>query len=208
MATTTPNYGWTVPTSTDLVKDGATAIETLGDAIDASMNTALGTNKAMGVLLSTVSFSGVSSQSVNDVFSATYDNYRVIANISQSADVAIALRVRVGGSDLTTSTYKFSRYFNNSSDGAYANSASNSATSIDVPAGLLDRGFMVWDFGNPFNAFNTHIQNRTSFINSGSSSFNFTGSASVNNTTSYTGFTLFPTSGTITGNVSVYGYNK
>lgn len=37
MATTTPNFGWSVPTSTDLVKDGATAIETLGDAIDASL---------------------------------------------------------------------------------------------------------------------------------------------------------------------------
>lgn len=37
MATTTPNFGWVVPTSTDLVKDGATAIETLGDAIDASL---------------------------------------------------------------------------------------------------------------------------------------------------------------------------
>ena len=36
MATTTPNYGWSVPTSTDLVKNGATAIETLGDSIDAS----------------------------------------------------------------------------------------------------------------------------------------------------------------------------
>jgi hypothetical protein len=37
MATTTPNFGWSVPTSTDLVKDGATAIETLGDSIDASL---------------------------------------------------------------------------------------------------------------------------------------------------------------------------
>ena len=37
MATTTPNYGWAVPTSTDLVKDGAVAIETLGDSIDASL---------------------------------------------------------------------------------------------------------------------------------------------------------------------------
>ena len=37
MATTTPNFGWSVPTSTDLVKNGATAIETLGDSIDASM---------------------------------------------------------------------------------------------------------------------------------------------------------------------------
>jgi hypothetical protein len=37
MATTTPNFGWPVPTSTDLVKNGATAIEALGDAIDASL---------------------------------------------------------------------------------------------------------------------------------------------------------------------------
>jgi phage-related tail fiber protein len=37
MATTTPNFGWPVPTSTDLVKDGATAIEALGDGVDASM---------------------------------------------------------------------------------------------------------------------------------------------------------------------------
>jgi hypothetical protein len=37
MATTTPNFGWAVPTSTDLVKDGAVAIETLGDSIDASL---------------------------------------------------------------------------------------------------------------------------------------------------------------------------
>jgi hypothetical protein len=37
MATTTPNFGWPVPTSTDLVKDGAVAIESLGDAIDASL---------------------------------------------------------------------------------------------------------------------------------------------------------------------------
>jgi hypothetical protein len=36
MATTTPNFGWTVPTSSDLVKNGATAIETLGDSVDAS----------------------------------------------------------------------------------------------------------------------------------------------------------------------------
>jgi hypothetical protein len=37
MATVTPNYNWPVPTSTDLVKDGATAIEALGDSIDASL---------------------------------------------------------------------------------------------------------------------------------------------------------------------------
>jgi hypothetical protein len=34
MATTTTNYGWTVPTSSDLVKNGATAISTVGQSVD------------------------------------------------------------------------------------------------------------------------------------------------------------------------------
>jgi hypothetical protein len=37
MATVTPNFNWPVPTSTDLVRDGATAIEALGDSIDGSL---------------------------------------------------------------------------------------------------------------------------------------------------------------------------
>jgi hypothetical protein len=38
MATTT-NYGWTTPDNTDLVKDGASAIRTLGSAIDSTLKT-------------------------------------------------------------------------------------------------------------------------------------------------------------------------
>ena len=38
MATVTPINSWPVPVSTDLVKDGAVAIEALGDAIDATAN--------------------------------------------------------------------------------------------------------------------------------------------------------------------------
>ena len=41
MATVTPINSWPVPVSTDLVKDGAVAIESLGDAIDASVGSGL-----------------------------------------------------------------------------------------------------------------------------------------------------------------------
>lgn len=41
MATTT-NYGWTTPNDTDLVKDGAAAIRTLGSSVDTSMADLLG----------------------------------------------------------------------------------------------------------------------------------------------------------------------
>lgn len=34
MATTTTNYGWSIPSDTDLVKDGASAMRTLGNSID------------------------------------------------------------------------------------------------------------------------------------------------------------------------------
>lgn len=37
MATTTSAFGWTIPQSTDYVKDGATAIATLGNGIDSSL---------------------------------------------------------------------------------------------------------------------------------------------------------------------------
>ena len=37
MATTTTNFGWDIPQSTDLVKDGATAIAALGQDIDPAM---------------------------------------------------------------------------------------------------------------------------------------------------------------------------
>jgi hypothetical protein len=93
MATTTPNYGWAVPTSTDLVKDGATAIETLGDAIDASMNTALGTKKAGMVLLNTTSFSGVTSVSLPALsFTSAYTNYVLYVNATSSASVGLRFR--------------------------------------------------------------------------------------------------------------------
>jgi hypothetical protein len=41
MATTTTNNGWTIPQSTDLVTNGATAIATLGNGIDTSVGTGL-----------------------------------------------------------------------------------------------------------------------------------------------------------------------
>jgi hypothetical protein len=37
MATTTTNFGWDIPQSTDLVKDGATAIAALGQDIDTAL---------------------------------------------------------------------------------------------------------------------------------------------------------------------------
>ena len=84
MATTTPNFGWSVPTSSDLVKNGATAIETLGDSIDASLVDLKGgttgqvlakaTNTDMDFTWTTVGGGGKVLQVVNATYSTEVTN--------------------------------------------------------------------------------------------------------------------------------------
>jgi len=208
MATTTPNYGWAVPTSTDLVKDGATAIETLGDSIDASMFTALGTKKAGMILLNTTSFSAVASQSINDVFSTTYNNYRIVCHINNTSTAdGLSLRLRVAGADNTTSNYNYARTESNSS--ATANRYGAAQTSFDVNStddGGLAVGFVL-DLEAPFVANHTVGQINVMGQNSSGSYSNRVGGYVFSATTSFTGYTLFVGGGTMTGSISTYAYN-
>ena len=96
MATTTTNYGFDIPQSTDLVKDGATAIATLVQDIDTAMNTALGTKKAGMVLLNTTSFSGVASQSINDVFKRLIHNPTKLLGLVKNVGSKLDEKIKAG----------------------------------------------------------------------------------------------------------------
>jgi hypothetical protein len=205
MATTTPNYGWTVPTSTDLVKDGATAIETLGDAIDASMNTALGTKKAGMVLLNTTSFSGVSSQAIPaNTFSATYDNYKFILNCTQSTTVALFLRMRTGSTNTATGYAQAGwSYKADSATAVFANSADRAEMALGD--GDTAEQMYVGEIQKPFLTSNTgiHHQGMASYQNKG-----VINSCILKNSTSYDAIFIYPGSGTITGTIKMFGYNN
>jgi hypothetical protein len=134
MATVTPNYSWPVPTSTDLVKDGATAIEALGDAIDA---TVFALPSGGLTLINTTSFSAVASQSVDSVFSATYDQYKILVTLSGvSTDALMQLQLRASGSTLATN-YNYITFLRNSGnvDGTGAN-----AGNANIFCGRVDGG--------------------------------------------------------------------
>ena len=210
MATTTTHYGFDIPQSTDLVKDGATAIATLGQDIDTAMNTALGTNKAGMVLLNTTSFSGVASQSVNDVFSATYENYKIIITISDlSVDGTTRLKLRVSGTDSSASYY--SAYNGIAVDGAgFTFTENNVSTGMVVTSG--DGGTdniysYAGDILKPFLAVSTLMSGISTSSKSDGTFVGMPGATAHQVATSYTGFSIIPASGTITGKVSVYGYN-
>jgi hypothetical protein len=208
MATTTPNYGWAVPTSTDLVKDGATAIETLGDAIDASMNTALGTKKAGMVLLNTTSFSAVASQSINDVFSATYANYLINFNALQNtSNGTIVFKYRTSGSDNSTTNYFFSI------TGLSTSGSDNLQAASDTQSYFV-RGFAGGRVAANLNIYSPQLSQTTlststaSGTTGGGNQASYVGGSLFNATTVFDGISFITSAGTMTGTIRIYGYNN
>jgi len=153
------------------------------------------------ILISTTSFSGVASQPINDVFSATYDNYRILINATTLTGT-LTMRYRVAGADNSTSNYKMDLYgttlWTNSAYGGYQESGS---TNFNVLAETSPSSISL-DILNPFATQKTFLHGQTS-QNDRTRSWQGIFDA----TTSFTGFTLLPTTN-ITGTVSVYGYNK
>jgi hypothetical protein len=209
MATTTPNYGWTVPTSTDLVKDGATAIETLGDAIDASMNTALGTKKAGMVLLNTTSFSAVSSVSLaQDTFTSTYDNYKIYVDISAvSGTNEFRIRGRTAGSDNSTANYNHQLIDIIGTGSAISKTAATGGTSSYF--GYFDNPAMIMiDVYKPKLATPTVWQIYSNLYYTIASAGIQLTRGNFSASTAFDSMTMISNAGTFTGSYSVYGVNK
>jgi hypothetical protein len=206
---TTTNNGWPTPVATDLVKDGWEAIKDLGDAIDTTLGVYAPLTPGL-TLINTTSFTAVASQSVNDVFSATYNLYLIKYNITAKSTGAIqGLRLRFSGLDDTGSNYfRNSPYFRANSttvSGGWA-----AISSMEFGQFSNDGiGSGTVELVNPFGAVKTNYLLDT--LDTGSTTNQNTRSFTYgihNLTTSYTGFTIITGSGTITGSVSVYGYNK
>jgi len=208
----TTNYSFPTPADTDLVKNGADAIRDLGDAVDTAMNTALGTKKAGMVLLNTTSFSAVASQSFNSVFSATYNNYRIVGQFSSpSADANLRFRYRKSGTDNTTTEY-YGMFARCSAAGVIAALNTNSESSVSLltmdSANAQRLYSFSYDLFNPFvTSFTTFVGNATGVELDSSNYYGFSGASQHRVSDTYDGFTVFPASGNMTGSVSVYGYN-
>jgi hypothetical protein len=226
MATTT-NFGWETPDDTDLVKDGAAAIRTALGGVDTSFvdlkggttgqvlskasNTDLDYSwttltNGMTLVNTTTIGSAVSSVSLNSVFTSTYANYKVIVTweTMSASGPTINLRLRASGTDNSGAFAYQPRGWKNTggtlaghgSAGSsialgVVNSNTSAITVMDVLSPQLSArqtGF-VMDHFDPFN----------------NDAWGF--SATHTQTVAYDGFTLYPSSGTMTGGkIYVYGY--
>jgi hypothetical protein len=138
MATTT-NFGWETPDDTDLVKDGALAIRTLGSAIDTSLVDLKG--GTTGQVLSKTSntdmdFTWVTSDDANAIQNAIVDAKGDLITAT-AADTPARLAVGESGSTLVADS--------SASTGLRWQSANNFN-------GVINGGADIWQRGTSFNS--------------------------------------------------------
>jgi hypothetical protein len=100
MATTT-NYGFTVPTSADLVKNGATAISTLGQDIDTKF-AGLTVNTQTGTTYTAVKADGLNSIVTMD--NASANTFYIPTDATYAFPTGTTLLVYMKGAGVTTIT--------------------------------------------------------------------------------------------------------
>lgn len=154
------------------------------------------------VKITSQSFTSSTAVQVNDVFSSTYENYKVLVSFRASGNATLRLRMRTGGADFTSNKYFTIGY---SFTGTI-----NEGDATSGIAGWMDvTGTSAMEM-NFFRPFTSTSDTAYTIAQTGPRSGNFvygpfTAGGGVRENRSDTGFTIYPDSGNITGTVRVYG---
>ena len=153
-----------------------------------------------------ITFSAVTSLSLNGIFSSLYDVYDLIMpTFSTSAAGIVDVRMRLAGTDNTAASY--SRRQVNYYGTTVVGEALSGGTALDAWQGGTSPASAKCQIFSPATA------TPTMFIYNGGTRTDGTistlyGAGAHNVSTAYDGITLFMTSGTMTGTVRVYGYKN
>lgn len=195
----TTSLGIPYPENTDLVKDGAADMQALAEAA----------NDLYGLVhINTTTIpsgSPVSSQSLNNIFSSGYENYKVVFNLaSNQSDTNLTMRLRASGTDNSTaSSYVLqSSNFNDTSISG-ARVTSNLWTIMSI-SNTQTWSVMYIDIYKPFIATKTLLSglNTSSYL----SSYTRVVGGTHNQATSYDGFTVAALAGNVYGEIRTYAY--
>lgn len=152
-----------------------------------------------------VTFSSCATLSLNGVFTSSYDTYMVVLRGDCSSAANVGYRLRVGGTDNSTaSSYVYQEL--------EATSTTITGVRITGDQGRFcafnntqENGAIVYIYG-PFLAQPTAWRSVTANDASSARIDDYAGTH--NQSTSYDGFTMIPGSGSITGLVTVFGFNQ
>jgi hypothetical protein len=154
-------------------------------------------------LLTSQSFSASTAVNVNNVFSSSYENYQIFCSWKGSATHQAYLRWRVSGADDTNTKYNLGAWVGNNS---YLNEDMTNAHTL----GFYDSGWpgshTRLEVYSPQLTAPTKITVQHTGGRSGVTvTAGHVGQGGHVNATSFTGFTIYPSTGNITGTVRIYG---
>jgi hypothetical protein len=158
--------------------------------------------------LGEVSFTTVTSLSLNNVFTSTYKSYRIIVQVDANSVSTsnITMRYRASGTDFSTALYQRTGFATrtNVSSATIGGTGQTSIAFLDVGQ---NTGFAIIEIKNAVPAVWTESLIDSSGIDA-TTNFNMVRlSTLLPSNTSFDGFTIIPASGNITGSVRVFGYN-
>jgi len=144
----------------------------------------------------------VSSVAVSDVFSATYDNYRITVT-GGVASTTNELFLQLGAT--TTGYYSGVVRITYSGGVVGGTNTNNGANWNNIGTGSTGTLDLLTELRNPFASKITTFSNQNAQTITAGQAYMSTGFQ--NSTTSFTGFTILVSTGTITGGtIRVYGY--
>ena len=155
------------------------------------------------VLINSTTFTAQSTISFNNVFSSTYDNYKLVISATGTTSANVNMRLRVGGVDNASAIYKrqFLRAIDTSVSGDYSFLTETNIVDIDTTT----TGVCFTEIFSPALAAKTRI---LSNFNAGRNDYVGLFYTNHDTATAYDGFSLLPSAGTATGTISIYGYKK
>jgi len=164
------------------------------------------------VKIAKTTFSGAVTASFNDVFTSTYNNYRILIQLDSTSanNQPVGMRLRVSGTDSTTN-YRTATSYNEGTDtaAAYRNlRGTDEFTLPEIDDNYSDEWYANIDLYSPQQTRKTgFISGSYATKSNNTEMYEFT--TAVNTAaTSYTGFSLFSATGNLAGTVWIYGYEN
>lgn len=155
--------------------------------------------------LSNTTYTTASTISVNNIFTSSYQNYRlVIRGVTSAQTAIIRIRARIAGVDTTTSVYSYGIGYVQNGGMARLTGAS-SDTGADVAWGGNQFFSSSIDILGP-NLVTPTVYQGTGFCRYDAVSTALMIAGSHHTAVAMDGLTLYPISGTFTGNIRIYGY--
>jgi hypothetical protein len=189
----------TATTGTNTTQLATTAFVTAADALAGGL-----------VLVASATFTTATTASINNCFTSTYDNYRVVISgfSTSSTNANILMRFRNAGADRATQ-YMFAMRgldAGNASKDDYNGGYGTFGFFGSSPVYAGDVTSSTWDVYTPATANRSYLTFTTAYY-PGAFAVR-TGMIAHDSTVSNDGFTVWPTNGTVSGNIRVYGYRN